>query len=376
MICVNSIRLREIRMVLRQPFEISSGVESERRILLLELREADGTVAWSECVAGNDPHYSPETVDSAWIMIHEWLGPRVIGREFESTADVGPVVEQDIRGNHMARAAVEMGFWGLEAEMQNVPLAKLLGGTRDKVAAGISIGIQRDSDTLATQAEHAIEEGYSRIKVKIKPDKDLKYVRAVRKKLGNEALIMADANSAYTLEDTDTLRALDEFNLMMIEQPLAWDDLLRHADLQKEIPTPICLDESITSLTRAQEMHELGSGKIINIKPGRVGGLKEAKLIHDFAEENDIPVWCGGMLESGIGRAYNVALASLPNFTLPGDLSPSHRYWDRDIVHQEWMMDPEGWVKVPHAAGLGVDVDTELVEELTVRTEQIPAQSE
>lgn len=373
MICVTSIKLREISMILREPFEISSGVESERRILLLEFREADGTVAWSECVAGNGPHYFPETVDSAWIAIHKWIGPRVIGHEFESAADVGPVVEQDIRGNQMARAAVEMGFWALAAEMQNVPLAKLLGGTRDKVAAGISIGIQPDSDTLATQAQHAIEEGYSRIKVKIKPDKDLQYVRAVRNKLGDEALIMADANSAYTLDDTDTLRALDEFNLMMIEQPLAWDDLLRHADLQKEIPTPICLDESITSLTRAQEMQELGSGKIINIKPGRVGGLREAKLIHDFAEQNDIPVWCGGMLESGIGRAYNVALASLPNFTLPGDLSPSHRYWDRDIVHQEWMMDREGYVEVPQTAGLGVDVDTELVEQLTVRTEQIPS---
>ncbi len=368
MIRVNSIRLREIRMTLREPFEISSGVEEERRILLLELREADGTVAWSECVAGKRPHYFPETVDSAWIAIEKWLGPSVIGREFESAADVGPVVEQDIRGNQMARAAVEMGFWGLEAEMQNVPLAKLLGGTRDKVAAGISIGIQRDSDTLATQAQHAIEEGYSRIKLKIKPGKDVEYARAVRKKLGDEASIMADANSAYTLDDSDTLRALDELNLTMIEQPLAWDDLLRHADLQKEIQTPICLDESITSLTRAQEMHELDSGKIINTKPGRVGGLREAKLIHDFAEENDIPVWCGGMLESGIGRAYNVALASLPNFTLPGDLSPSRRYWDRDIVHQEWMMVSVGYVKVPHTAGLGVDVDTELVEQLTVRT--------
>ncbi|MCZ6760658.1 MAG: o-succinylbenzoate synthase [Gemmatimonadetes bacterium] len=371
MMLVESITLREIRMNLREPFEISSGVEEERRILLLELREANGTSAWSECVAGNAPNYFPETVDSTWMVIKNWLAPRVVGHEFESADEVGPVVEQDIRGNNMARAAVEMGFWALQAAMENISLATLLGGTRDKVSVGISIGIQPDVETLISKAERAIGEGYSKIKIKIKPDKDVEYVRAVREALGDDVAIIADANSAYTLDDVSTLRRLDEFNLVTIEQPLAWDDLIQHADLQQRIKTPICLDESITTLTRAREMVKLGSGKIINIKPGRVGGLRQSKFIHDFAEENGVPVWCGGMLESGIGRAHNVALASLPNFSLPSDLSPSHRYWDRDIVRQEWTMDPQGYIQVPHAPGIGVDVDVDFVDDLTVQSEEI-----
>ena len=220
------------------------------------------------------------------------------------------------------------------------------------------------------KARAALERGYRKIKIKIKPGADVKYVRAVREALGSEAPLMADANNAYTLEDADSLVALDELGLIMIEQPLAWDDLLRHAELQKRLATPICLDESITSLDRAADMIALGAGRIVNIKPGRVGGFLQSIAIHDLCAAHGIPVWCGGMLESGVGRAHNVALASLPNFTIPGDISPSERYWDEDIVIPEWTMDKEGWIDVPvDQLGLGVQVDRDRIEELTVRRE-------
>lgn len=369
MIRLESITLREIRLPLKEPFRISSGVVSERRIALLELRDASGATAWSECVAGETPNYSPETIDTAWHAITEWLAPRVIGRPIEAPG-VLALLERDIRGHLMAKAAVEMGTWGLEATMLGIPLAQLLGGTRPEIEVGISLGIQASPEALVKRVTAALSDGYRKVKIKIQPGTDVEFVRAARQAAGPDAPLMADANNAYTLDDAESLAALDDLGLMMIEQPLAWDDLVRHAELQRRLRTPLCLDESITSLERAQDMVSLGSGRIVNIKPGRVGGLAASVAIHDFCASNGIPVWCGGMLESGIGRAYNVALASLPNFVKPGDVSPSARYWERDIVTPEWTMTDHGTIVVPTGAGLGVDVDVRRVGDLTVR-EQI-----
>jgi O-succinylbenzoate synthase len=373
MLRIDRIVLREIRLPLKEPFRISSGVVSERRITLLELYGADGgPPGWSECVADENPNYSPETIDTAWLAIREWVAPRVLGREFPGPEAVHSALEHDFRGHRMAKAAVEMGAWELAARQQGVPLAKLLGGTRDRVSAGISIGIQANPEALATRAIAARDAGYSKVKIKIAPGFDLPFVRAVREALGPDAHIMADANSAYTLDDAPLFRQIDEYGLIMIEQPLAHDDLLRHAKLQAELRTPLCLDESITSVDRAEDMIALKSGRIINIKPGRVGGFTQSKAIHDVCRKNGIPVWCGGMLESGVGRAHNVALASLPNFTLPGDLSPSSRYWERDIVTPEWTMGADGMVAVPLTEpGMGVKVDMDRVDELTVRQEEL-----
>ena len=374
MLCLQEISLREIRLPLREPFEISSGVVSERRIVLLQLRDRDGVTGWSECVAEEQPNYSPETTDTAWLAIKAWVAPRVLGKAFEHPREVFAILEKDFSGHGMAKAAVEMGMWELAARQQNLPLAQLLGGARASIATGISLGIQKSPELLAEKARAACAQGYRRIKLKIKPGADVEYVRAARQALGPHALLMADANSAYTLKDTATLKRLDDFNLMMIEQPLGREDLVRHATLQKQLTTPICLDESITSLEKAEDMVKLGSGKIINLKPGRAGGFNPALAIHDFCARQEIPVWCGGMLESGIGRSYNVALAALPNFVLPGDLSPSARYWERDIVTPEWTMTPDGMVIVPHdRPGMGVQVDRDRIEDLTVRCETLRA---
>lgn len=374
MIHLERIVLREIRLPLREPFRISSGEMRERRILLLELFDASGASTWSECVVDDAPNYSPETIDTAWPIIERWLAPRLLGESLDAPGDVFAHLDVDVRGHHMAKAALEMGCWGIAAVHAGVPLARLLGGTRSEIATGISLGIQKDRATLVAKATAALAAGYQKVKIKISPGRDVEWVAAVRAACGDSAHLMADANNAYTLGDADRLVALDALDLMMIEQPLAWDDLVQHAELQRRLRTPLCLDESITSLARAQEMVTLGAGRIINIKPGRVGGLGPSLAIHDYAEEHQIPVWCGGMLESGIGRAYNVALASLSNFLLPGDLSPSARYWTEDIVAPEWTMDGTGMVRVPmQSPGLGVEVDRDRVAALTVRTQELRA---
>ena len=372
MLRIEKIVLREIRLPLREPFRISSGVVSERRILLLEVTDEAGAVGWGECVAMEQPNYSAETIDTAWWAIREWVSPRVIGRRFGHPREVFPALEENFRGHRMAKAAVEMACWALAARLEGVSLAELLGGTRDRIPTGISLGIQPNPSALVEKARSALATGYRKIKIKIKPGADVEYVRAVREVLGRDAHLMADANSAYTLDDADHLAELDELELMMIEQPLAPGDLVRHATLQRRLRTPICLDESITDVESAEDMIALGSGRIINIKPGRVGGFTSSIAIHDLCVEKGIPVWCGGMLESGIGRAHNVALASLPGFTLPGDLSPSARYWERDIVTPEWTMDGEGMVRVPRdRPGIGVAVDRDRIDDLTVRTETV-----
>jgi o-succinylbenzoate synthase len=376
MICIDRITLREIRLALREPFRISSGLMQERRIALLELTDRDGASVMSECVAFQTPLYSAETIDTAWLALREWLAPRVLGRELAGPEAVHALLDENIRGHNMAKAALEMGCWGLAAEMAQVPLASLLGGTRERVPTGISLGIQSEPAALVARAQAAVAAGYRKIKVKIRPGQDVAYVRAVREALGSGIGIMADANSAYTLADADQLAQLDAFGLIMLEQPLGDDDLVRHAALQRRMSTPICLDESITSVDRAEDMLSLGSGRIVNIKPGRVGGFTASKAIHDLCAKAGVPVWCGGMLESGIGRAYNVALASLPNFSLPGDLSPSARYWHRDVVTPEWTMDDEGMVHVPIGKpGLGITIDRDFLDSLTVRSEELVASS-
>jgi O-succinylbenzoate synthase len=295
---------------------------------------------------------------------------------------VYPALELNVRGHNMAKAALEMACWEMAARGAGVSLAGLLAGqarqgggaARERIAVGISLGIQERPAALVERAAAALARGYRKVKMKIQPGADLVYLQAVRSALGPEAPLMADANSAYRPEDRERLRALDELDLMMIEQPLGWDDLLRHAELQRHLRTPLCLDESITNVERAADMIALGAGRIVNIKPGRVGGFLQAIAIHDLCAASGIPVWCGGMLESGVGRAHNVALAALPNFTLPGDLSPSERYWQRDIVRPEWTMDAQGWIAVPRdRPGMGVEVDREHLEQVTLRTEEIAA---
>jgi O-succinylbenzoate synthase len=327
---------------------------------------------WAECVAGETPNYSPETVDTAWLAIRQWVAPRLLHRSFEGAAEVFPSLEADVRGHRMAKAAVEMGMWALAATRSGQSLSRFLGGTRDEIATGISLGIQESPARLVEKARGALAQGYRKVKLKIKPGWDTAFVAAVREALGPDAPLMVDANNAYSLADLDALVALDRFGLIMIEQPLAWDDVVKHARLQERLKTPICLDESITGVDKAEDMVALGSGRIINIKPGRVGGFAASKAIHDFCAGHRVPVWCGGMLESGVGRSYNVALASLPNFTLPGDLSPSARYWEHDIVTPAWTMSAAGMVRVPRDhPGLGVQVDVDRVENLTVRREVI-----
>ncbi|HEY2379321.1 MAG TPA: o-succinylbenzoate synthase [Gemmatimonadaceae bacterium] len=376
MLRLDRLVLREIRLALKEPFRISSGVCTERRILLLELYDADGAATWAECVAGEQPNYTPETIDTAWFAIREWLAPRLLGRSFDGPEVIHSVLEQNVRGHNMAKASLEMGMWALAATKEGVSLSHRLGGTRERIPTGISLGIQATPDALVQRAKAAFAQGYRKIKLKIQPGQDVEYVRAVRNALGPAVHLMADANSAYTLSDADHLAQLDAFDLIMIEQPLGRDDIVRHAKLQKRLKTRLCLDESITDADRAEDMIELGSGKIINIKPGRVGGFTVSKTIHDICERNKIPVWCGGMLESGVGRAHNVALASLPNFSLPGDLSPSARYWERDVVTPEWTMDADGMVLVPRSQpGIGITVDTGRVEDLTVKREALESRS-
>lgn len=374
MFSITRVVLREVGLTLKEPFRISSGTITQRRVCLLELRTANGITAWSECVAGEQPNYSPETIDTAWLAMREWLLPRVLGAQFDHPRDVFAALDHNVRGHHMAKAAVEMGCWDAAAREAGVPLSRLLGGTRDRVPTGISIGIQRDPGALVERAQKAVAQGYRKIKMKIEPGSDVAFVGAVRRALGDDLHLMADANSAYSLDDAAHLQELDAFHLIMIEQPLDREDLLRHARLQRMLNTPICLDESITSVDRAADMIELEAGRIVNIKPGRVGGFTVSKGIHDLCQAHGIPVWCGGMFESGVGRAHNVALASLPNFSLPGDVSPSARYWERDIVSPEWTMDEDGMVHVPLAEpGMGVAVDLDRVDALTVRREEFSA---
>lgn len=370
MVRIASVRLREIRLPLKDPFVISSGVQELRRILLLEVRDPDGRTGWSECVAQELPNYSPETIDTAWFALKEWLIPILREETIQHPRDIFPALDQRVRGHTMAKAAIEMAAWDLEARRLDISLAQLLGGSNKQIPVGISIGIQPRPEHLVQKIRTSLDQGYRRIKIKIKPGSDRVSLEAVRSAFGERLPLSVDANASYTLRDLTLLRSLDEFQLQMIEQPLRQGDLLRHAELQRQIRTPICLDESITSIESTEDMLQLGSGRIVNVKPGRVGGFAQSIAIHDLCGERGIPVWCGGMLESGVGRAHNVALASLENFRLPGDLSPSTRYWEKDIVTPEWTMNQDGFVDVPFdRPGIGVIVDVDRIDDLTHRHE-------
>ncbi len=365
---IERAELFQVPLELREPFESSAGAVHVRSILLVAL-SGGGITGWGECVAGETPHYSPETTETAWAALTERLLPTIRGTTL--TVDTEAIEHHWTRfpGHPMARAAVEMAIWDLDAKRRGVPLCIALGGQQKPVAAGVSIGLQRDDDALYRRVEGFLEDGYRRIKVKIKPRRDIMTLRGIRDRFGNIPLI-ADANSAYTIGDMTVLREMDDFILMMIEQPLAPDDFDGHAQLQERLLTPICLDESIVSLDDAERALDQGSCRIINIKPGRVGGLARARGIHDLCRERDVAVWCGGMHESGIGRAHNVALATLPGFTLPGDISASRRYFEKDLVTPEWELE-DGSLTPLEAPGIGVEVDLPRILELSVRRSTI-----
>ena len=365
---IESAELREIPLRLKEYFEISSGGKQDRRILLLSLR-GEGLEGWGECVVGEDPGYSYETTETAWHILTDFILPRVVGTSAEGPERVLDPASW-IRGHGMAKASVEMAAWDLAARMDGVSLSAKLGGTRVAVPVGVSIGLQSTDERLWEKVAGYVDEGYARIKIKIKPGRDVEMLASLRERFP-DVPIMADANSAYTLADVERLRELDALDLMMIEQPLSYDDFLDHARLQEQIETPVCLDESIKSTGDLALALELGSCGIVNIKPGRVGGHGTSRRIHDTMRERGLPVWCGGMLESGVGRAHNVALASLPGFTLPGDISASQRYWARDIVDPEFVVEG-GEMRVPEGPGIGVELDMDRIESLTVRRVSFP----
>jgi O-succinylbenzoate synthase len=370
---LEQITLREIRMPLVHFFETSFGRTTERQIVLVEVHSG-GVSGWGEVTAGENPFYNEEWTDSAWLILRDFVAPRVLNHTFQSAADVG-ARSAHIRGHLMARGGLEVAVWDLEARMLGKPLYQHIGqgatgAARREIPCGVSIGIQDSVPQLLQKIETELAAGYQRIKMKIKPGWDVEVIREVRRRFP-DILLMADANSAYTLADAERLQRLDEFNLMMIEQPLAHDEIIDHAKLQAQLRTPICLDECIRSAHQAEQAIAMKAGRIINIKLGRVGGFAEARRVHDVAQSAGIPVWCGGMLESGIGRAHNIALATLPNFTLPGDVSASKRYWARDIVHPPVEVTSRGTIAVRDQPGFGYELDREFLDSITVRQESI-----
>ena len=364
------IELREIELPLKSPFETSFGRTTRRRILIVTVFNHDGACGYGECVASENPFFNHETIDTAWLITTKYIARLLAAAPVESAAQVNNVLAP-IRENRMAKAGVEAAIWDLEAKLAGEPLWEHIGGTRDEIDCGVSIGLQSSTEALLDKVSCEVESGYQRIKIKIKPGKDVKLAEAVRREFPTITLSV-DANSAYRIEtDTLLLKGLDDYNLLMIEQPLTPGDLLDHSKLQRELRTPICLDESIVCLANARHAHELGACRIINIKLGRVGGYTEARGIQAFAQKQGMPVWCGGMLESGIGRAHNIALSTLPGFTLPGDVSASARYWEEDIIEPQVTVSPAGTIKAPTGHGIGYRVNEARIEALTVRRETV-----
>ena len=361
---IERLELRLVTLPLVHFFETSGGRIDDKHFLLVRV-DGGGCAGYGECVAEQDPYYSAETNDTAWHIIVDFIAPRVLGVEFAHPRDVFPALKA-IRGHNMAKAAVEMAAWDLFAKQRGEPLSRVLGGTREFIASGVSIGIQRSLGELAAKVEHELAAGYQRIKIKIKPGWDLDAVETVRTRFGAIPL-MVDANAAYTLADADHLARLDPFGLMMIEQPLDYDDIADHAALQRRLTTPICLDESIKTVGIAREAIAAGACRIINIKPGRVGGFAQSIRLHDLCASHGIPVWHGGMLESGIGRAANVHLSTLPNFTLPGDIAASKRYFDPDLIDPPIEVASDGTVAVPTGPGIGVTIREDRLHTATLR---------
>jgi O-succinylbenzoate synthase len=367
---IEAFTIREIQMPLVHFFETSFGRTTGRRILLVTAH-CEGINGWAESVAGENPFYSPEWIETAWPTMIKYFVPALVGRSLaqarESVVHMNPV-----RGHRMAKAAVENALWDAEAKQKQQPLWKLLGGARREIACGVSIGIQDSIEQLLDKIAIEVAAGYRRIKVKVKPGWDVSVLERIRSRWP-DILLSCDANSAYRLDQVEHLRKFDQFNLLMVEQPLWNDDIYFHGRLQKQLNTKICLDESIRNARDAEAAVDLGACGIINIKVGRVGGFTEAKSIHDVCQSRGIPVWCGGMLESGVGRMHNVALSTLPNFRLPGDVSASKRYWKEDIIDPEVEVSPEGMITVRDEPGTGYNVREDLIEKLTVRKKTIRA---
>jgi O-succinylbenzoate synthase len=367
---IDAIILRELHLPLVRPFETSFGVTSKRRILLAEIK-SEGLTGWGECTAGERPFFSGESTDSAWQAIVNELGPMLASKTPEHGGEC-PRIFRQVRDNRMAKATLENAIWDIEAQREGISLSRLIGGVRDAIPCGVSLGIQSSIAELLLVIEKELAVGYQRIKLKCKPGWDVEVFERVRHRWPGITL-SCDANSAYRLRDADHLVNFDAFDLLMIEQPLWHDDFYYHSMLQKRLQTPICLDESIHNRRDALAAIEMESCRIINIKLGRVGGFSEAIAVHNAAQERGIPVWCGGMLESGVGRSHNIALSTLENFTLPGDVSASARYWLEDIVEPEITVSSAGEIAIPDTPGRGYEVRTELVERLTVRKETIRA---
>jgi o-succinylbenzoate synthase len=368
---IEGLVLREIRMRLKAPFETSFGVTQDRRILLVEAM-IDGARGWGEVTTVESPSYNSETTDTAWHIISDFIAPKLIGAEIRAASEVRSLF-CSIRGHQMAKAGVENAVWDAEAQLKGGPLAHLLGGTLNEIACGVSLGIRETPEALVEKVSEELQSGYQRIKLKMKPGKDLNFVAAVRKEFPKIRLSV-DANSAYELKDAAHLKKLDDFDLLMIEQPLQWDEIHAHAKLQSQMQTAICLDECINNAAHALAAIELGACRIINVKLGRVGGHTSAREVHDVCQKHSLPVWCGGMLESGVGRAHNIAMSTLPNFTLPGDVSASQRYWSEDIIEPEVEVSAGGTIRVPQTPGLGYAIKRDLVNRLTVRSQQWTAQ--
>jgi O-succinylbenzoate synthase len=361
---IERLELRLLELPLVHFFETSFGRIDDKHFIIVRV-DSNGGSGYGECVADNDPYYSAETNETAWHVISEFVAPRVLGVTFAHPGEVFTALKA-IRGHNMAKAAVEMAAWDLYSRQRREPLGRVLGGVRDRIASGVSIGIQRSLADLAANVERELTAGYRRIKIKVKPGWDVEPVRMIRERFGSIPL-MVDANAAYSAEDADHLARLDEYGLMMIEQPLDYDDLADHARLQRRLKTPICLDESIKSARVAQEAIEAGACRIINIKPGRLGGFGESIRVHDLCAARGIPVWHGGMLESGIGRAANIHLSTLGNFTLPGDVAASNRYFEPDLIDPPIEVAADGTIPVPADHGLGVFIRADRVERATRR---------
>ncbi|MBU1099636.1 MAG: o-succinylbenzoate synthase [Bacteroidetes bacterium] len=363
---IKRIELHHVKLELVSPFVTSMGVEYDEEHIIIRV-DADGVTGWGESVAEGTPFYSYETVQTAWHILKDFLIPNILGKDLKNV-DEAIELWSRVRGHRMAKAGLEAALWDAFAKKEGVSLSNILGGVLKKIDVGVSIGIQESSAILISKVESYLKEGYQRIKIKIAPGRDLQFVSALRKEFP-DIMLQVDANSAYTLDDINIFREMEQYNLSLIEQPLGYDDIYAHSKMQKELKTPLCLDESIHSLADTQAAIELGSCKIINIKPGRVGGFTESKLIHDYCQVQNIPVWHGGMLESGVGRAGNVALASLSNFILPGDISASKKYYKEDIVSPVFEINPDGTMDVPTKPGIGVEVVEDRLRRVTVHHE-------
>jgi O-succinylbenzoate synthase len=360
---IESIQLHHISMPLVAPFETSFGRETDRQCILITLH-ADGLTAYGECVATRDPGYNYETCGTVWHILKDFIVPLILGKDIEGAEDFQKRVER-IRGHHLAKAGVEMALWDLLGKQQGKSLKEMFGGTCDKVEVGVSIGIQESASALVRTVESYLEKGYRRVKIKIKPGREVEETSAVRR-VYPDLRLQVDANSAYTLDTAGALRPLDDLDLLLIEQPLYEDDIWDHRRLQAQFKTPICLDESVVSPRHARYALEMEVCEIINIKPARVAGLSQGIAIHDYCRERKVPVWCGGMLETGVGRASNLAIASLPGFTLPGDISASDRYYQRDITNERFVLNADSTIDVPDAPGLGITIDEGALRHFTL----------